>query len=44
MDEEELATARDGSEHLHTSQASRRLTALSAATPKELVSHVQVGL
>lgn len=42
MGDEELATARDGSEHLQTSQASRRLTALSAATPKELASHVQV--
>ena len=43
MDEEELEGAVDGAEHLQTSQASRRLTALSAAMPNELVSHVQVG-
>lgn len=42
MDEEELNTARDGEEHLQTSQASRRLTAQSTASPKELASHVQV--
>lgn len=42
MDEAELKTAKDGAEHLETSQASRRLTALSAASPKELTSHVQV--
>lgn len=42
MDEEELETARDGSAHLQTSQASRRLTALSSAAPKELTSHVKV--
>lgn len=42
VDEEELRTARDGSEHLQTSEASRRLTALSSAAPKELASHVQV--
>ena len=44
MTEEELQTARDGAEHLQTSQASRRLTALSSAAPKELASHVQVRL
>lgn len=43
MDEEELEGAEDGVEHLQTSQASRRLTALSAAAPSELASHVQVG-
>ena len=42
MTEKELGTARDGAEHLQTSQASRRLTALSSAAPKELASHVQV--
>lgn len=44
MDEDELETAMDGVEHLATSQASRRLTALASAAPKELTSHVQVGL
>lgn len=44
MEEEELEGAVDGAEHLQTSQASRRLTALSAAMPNELASHVQVGL
>lgn len=42
VDKEELETAHDGTEHLQTSLASRRVTALSAAAPKELASHVQV--
>lgn len=44
MDEGELRTARDGAEHLSTSEASRRLTALSSAAPRELSSHVQVHI
>lgn len=44
IDEEELATAVDGAEHLETSQASRRLTALSSALPNELASHIQVNM
>lgn len=42
MDESELQRAVDGPEHLAASTASKRLTALSSATPKELASHVQV--
>ncbi|CAM9145756.1 unnamed protein product [Ectocarpus sp. 12 AP-2014] len=41
VDKEELETAHDGTEHVQTSLASRRVTALSAAAPKELASHVQ---
>lgn len=44
IDEEGLATAVDGAEHLETSQASRRLTALSSALPIELASHIQVNV
>ncbi|CBJ29267.1 Zinc finger, TAZ-type [Ectocarpus siliculosus] len=41
VDKGELETAHDGTEHVQTSLASRRVTALSAAAPKELASHVQ---
>lgn len=42
IDESELDRATDGVDHLSASCSSRRLSALSSASPKELTSHVQV--